>query len=188
MANAAMHRESLVRTAMRLFRRQGYASTGLQQILVESGAPRGSLYHYFPDGKEELGAAAVELAGALVDEMLSDLAKRHASSEAFVRAYVRVMAGWMEESAFRSGCPIATTLLECAPESPAITEAGRAAFDCWIGTIAAVFERDGTPRREARREAEQLIASVEGALIVSRIRGAGRPILDVARRYRSARS
>jgi len=45
------HKENLVRTAMRLFRRQGYASTGLQQILAESGAPRGSLYHYFPGGK-----------------------------------------------------------------------------------------------------------------------------------------
>ena len=58
MANAAKHKDSLVRTAMRLFRRQGYASSGLQQILAESKAPRGSLYHYFPGGKEELGEAA----------------------------------------------------------------------------------------------------------------------------------
>ena len=48
MARAAKHRDNLVRTSMRLFRRQGYASTGLQQILAESGAPKGSLYHYFP--------------------------------------------------------------------------------------------------------------------------------------------
>jgi hypothetical protein len=54
MANAAKHKDALVCTAMRLFRRQGYASTGLQQILSESGAPKGSLYHYFPGGKEGL--------------------------------------------------------------------------------------------------------------------------------------
>jgi len=74
MANAQKHKENLVRTAMRLFRKQGYASTGLQQILADSGAPKGSLYHYFPGGKESLGEAAVAMAGRLIGEMLTDLA------------------------------------------------------------------------------------------------------------------
>ena len=103
MPQAAIHKNNLVRTAMRLFRRQGFASTGLQQILDESGAPKGSLYHYFPGGKEALGEAAVELAGTLVQETLVDLAKRHEEPSAFVRGYCRVMAGWMAESGFRSG-------------------------------------------------------------------------------------
>ena len=59
MGDAATSKDNLIRTAMRLFRRQGYASTGLQQIVAESGAPKGSLYHYFPAGKEALGEAAV---------------------------------------------------------------------------------------------------------------------------------
>ena len=63
MANAARHREALVRTAMRLFRRQGFSGTGLQEILAESGAPKGSLYHYFPGGKEAIGAAARSATG-----------------------------------------------------------------------------------------------------------------------------
>src|SRR5512145_2638602 len=105
---------------MRLFRRQGYASTGLQQIVAESGAPRGSLYHYFPGGKEALGESAIDLAAGMIREMLSGLAARHAEPEAFLRAYCGVMAAWMQESGFRSGCPIATTLLETAPQSPAI--------------------------------------------------------------------
>ncbi|HEX9327041.1 MAG TPA: helix-turn-helix domain-containing protein, partial [Reyranella sp.] len=100
MANAAKHKDSLVRTAMRLFRRQGYASSGLQQILAESEAPRGSLYHYFPGGKEELGEAAVTLAATLMGEMLADLASRHKTPDAFVKAYCRTMAKWMEESDF----------------------------------------------------------------------------------------
>ena len=115
MARAALHKENLVRTAMRLFRRQGYASTGLQQIVAESGAPKGSLYHYFPNGKEALGEAAVTLAGRLVREMLEGHAAKHADPVAFLRAYCRTMAGWMKESRFRSGCPVATTLLETAP-------------------------------------------------------------------------
>jgi TetR/AcrR family transcriptional regulator, lmrAB and yxaGH operons repressor len=181
MANVARHKESLVRTAMRLFRRQGYASTGLQQIVDESGAPKGSLYHYFPNGKESLGEAAITLAGERIHEMLSDLATRHAEPNAFLRAYCRVMAGWMAESGFRSGCPIATTLLETAPQSPSITAAGARAIDGWIDVIGGVLVRGGMARREARSRAQVVIAAMEGALILSRVRRSTRPILDVAK-------
>ena len=181
MGNAALHKDSLVRTAMRLFRRQGYASTGLQQILDESGAPRGSLYHYFASGKEALGEAAVELAGGMIRDLLADLAARHADPKAFARAWCRVMAGWMEESGFRSGCPIATTLLETAPASPAITAAGQRAVDGWIEVVAGVLVEDGMERREARTRAQLVVAAMEGALILSRIRQSTRPILDVAK-------
>lgn len=180
MPQAAVHKENLVRTAMRLFRRQGYASTGLQQILEESGAPRGSLYHYFPSGKEALGEAAVALAGRLVHEMLTEHAARHREPRAFLRAYCRTMAGWMAESEFRSGCPIATTLLETAPASAPITAAGQRAIDGWVEVIAGVFERGGRGRREARRRAELVIAAMEGALLLARVRGSERPIQEVA--------
>jgi TetR/AcrR family transcriptional repressor of lmrAB and yxaGH operons len=178
---AAEHKQSLVRTAMRLFRRQGYASTGLQQILAESGAPKGSLYYYFPGGKEALGESAVDLAGRMIREMLEGLAARHAEPKAFLRAWCKVMAGWMEESGFRSGCPVATTLLENAPHSPGITAAGKRAVDGWIEVVAGVFERAGMPRRDARARAQLAVAAMEGALLLARIRRSARPILDVAR-------
>jgi TetR/AcrR family transcriptional repressor of lmrAB and yxaGH operons len=181
MAKAALHKENLVRAAMRLFRRQGYASTGLAQILDESGAPKGSLYHYFPNGKDALGEAAVGMAAGLVHEMLVGLAERHRDPHAFLRAYAKTMAGWMEESGFRSGCPIATTLLETAPASPRITAAGVRAVDGWIEVIAGVFERAGAERREARSRAQLVVAAMEGALILARIRQSPQPILDVAK-------
>jgi TetR/AcrR family transcriptional repressor of lmrAB and yxaGH operons len=179
-ANVAKHKENLVRAAMRLFRRQGYASTGLQQILAESGAPKGSLYHYFPSGKEAVGAAAVGMAAGMVRAMLVDLAARHPDPPAFLRAYCRVMAGWMKESGFRSGCPIATTLLENAPQSPTITAAGQRAVDGWIEVVAGVLANGGMKRREALRRAQVIVAAMEGALILSRVRRSTRPILDVA--------
>lgn len=166
---------------MRLFRRQGYAGTGLQQILAESGAPKGSLYHYFPGGKEAIGAAAVELAGGLVAETLEDLAKRHARPTAFVRAYFRQYAAWMQESEFRSGCPIATTLLETAPASASITAAGEAALARWTAIIASVFERDGLDARAARRQAGLAIAALEGALLLARATTSTAPLREVAR-------
>lgn len=181
MAKAAVHKQNLVHTAMRLFRRQGYAATGLQQILHESGAPRGSLYHYFPAGKESLGEAAIRLAGEKILQMLTELAERHREPRAFLRAYCKVMADWMEESEFRSGCPIATVLLETAPASPDIAEAGAQAFDSWGQVIADVLMRANLSRRSARAEAQLIIGAMEGALLLARVRQSTRPILDVAR-------
>ena len=91
------------------------------------------------------------------------------------------MAEWMEESGFQSGCPIATTLLETAPQSPAITAAGQRAIDGWIEVIVEVSMRDESGRREARGRAQLIVSAMEGALILSRVRGTTRPILDVAK-------
>lgn len=180
MAAAAKHKEALVHTAMRLFRQQGYAATGLQQILTESGAPKGSLYHYFPGGKEQLAEAAVRLASELIGQMLSKHAARCSTVAEFVAAYCATMAGWMEESGFRSGCPVATTLLETTPHSPQLTQAGNDAFDHWAAIIAGVFADGGASAAEARTKANNLVASMEGALLLARVRQNSQPITDVA--------
>jgi len=184
MANTAKHKDSLVRTAMRLFRQQGYASTGLQQVLAESGAPKGSLYHYFPGGKEQLGAAAVKLAAQLMGAMLSDLVVRHRRPATFVRAYCDVMSKWMEDSDFRSGCPIATTMLETAPQSPELTRVGVDALEHWIAVIAPVFQDASASKTAARSKAQNLIAMMEGALLLARMRQSSRPIKEIAANYR----
>lgn len=180
MKESTQHKHNLVHTSMRLFRRQGYASTGLQQILAESGAPKGSLYYYFPSGKEGLAEAAVEMAANLICETLADLARRYPEPKQFIVAYCDVVAGWMEESDFRSGCPIATTMLETAPQSPVLTKAGEAAMDRWIGQISAVFEGSGIDAEQAHKEAELVVAAIEGALIISRIRRSSAPIRQLA--------
>ena len=78
MAQLPRHRRAIVETAVRLFRKQGYAATGLNQIVEESGAPKGSLYHYFPDGKLAIAAEAVRLAGETVQRTLTELAEQNA--------------------------------------------------------------------------------------------------------------
>jgi len=183
MKETTQHKQNLVSTAMRLFRRQGYASTGLQQILSESGAPKGSLYYYFPNGKEGLAEAAVEMATDLICKTLTDLARLHPEPKEFIAAYCGVLAGWMEESGFRSGCPIATTMLETAPQSAILTEAGEKAMDRWIGLIAQVFIASGMPPEKACAQAELAVAAIEGALIIARIRQSPAPILEVARHF-----
>jgi TetR/AcrR family transcriptional repressor of lmrAB and yxaGH operons len=105
---------------------------------------------------------------------------KHHGPATFLRAYCETLAGWMEESEFRSGCPIATTLLETAPDSPSITAAGRAAIDGWIDVIAGVFAADGLDAAAARDKAQVVVAAIEGSLVLARVRRSARPILDCA--------
>ena len=123
----------------------------------------------------------MELSGELVAESREELAAEHATPEAFVAAYFRLYARWMKESKFRSGCPIATTLLETAPLSKPIRSAELAAFEKWTRIIASVFERAGVGARPARQRAELAIAALEGALILARVTRSVEPILNAGR-------
>ncbi len=177
---ARQHRTQLVRTAVRLFRRQGYARTGLNEILRRSGAPKGSLYYYFPGGKEELGAAAVGAACNNVHRTLEELAREHARPQEFLDAYVRLLAGWLEASDFRDGCPVATTLLETVPDSDLIAEAGRQGLESWIEILTRALGLEGEPQAVARSRALTVVAAVEGALLLARTQRSRQPLDDVA--------
>ena len=179
MAAARKHKDNLVQTAAELFRKQGYSGTGLNQILESSGAPKGSLYHYFPLGKESLGAAAVTMAGKTASNTLLQLKANSVSPADFISQYCNLLAKWMEDSGFSSGCPIATTVLETCPESISIQRAGAEVFEDWIGIIEQVYLADALSKEHARESAVSCVASLEGALILARTFSSVDPILTV---------
>lgn len=177
---AADARARMVETASRLFQRQGYHRTGFRQIIETSGAPRGSIYHHFPGGKEEVAVQAVALSGSRIRQAIEQAAATSDTSGKMVRRVATAMAGWLERSGFRDGCPVATVALECAPESEVITDACRDAFRSWQRSFAEVLQREGLPAGVAEHRACLVVACIEGALILSRAEGSTRPLLDVA--------
>lgn len=174
------HRDAIVRAAARLFRRKGYAATGVARIVADSGAPRGSVYYYFPGGKPEIGEAAVAFAGELVRRSLQSLADRGDPPGDLLRAYAGQLADWMAQSEFRDGCPIATVLLEAAADEPGIRAAGARAGAAWTGILATRLREHGVAPRRARRLALTAIAALEGSLIQARVGADATPILEVA--------
>ena len=116
-------------------------------------------------------------------ETLTDLASLHKDPDKFMWAYCSLLAGWMEESGYRSGCPIATTMLETAPQSPVLAKAGEKVFDQWIAIIAQVFVESGMSPEAAELKSKIFVSAIEGALIASRVRQSSTPILNVARFY-----
>jgi TetR/AcrR family transcriptional repressor of lmrAB and yxaGH operons len=170
------HRQPIIDAAVTLFRRQGYACTGLNDIVDVSGAPKGSLYHYFPLGKSSIAVAAVEEAGRRVATTIQALAKECRSTGELLRAHARLLAGWMRSSGFRNGCPITTVLLELAPRERAVAEAGRKAYAARVAILSDKLVADGHSRARSEALAVLCTSAMQGALIQARVERSGRPI------------
>ncbi len=170
----------MVVSASRLFRKQGYAATGLSQIVARSGAPKGSIYHYFPQGKLSIAAEAVAYSGEKVRSTLYQLQQQAASPGDLIGRYAGLMADWMARSGFQDGCPITTVLLETVPQSETVRVAGAAAFDSWVAVLAESLSRAGLAPGRAQRLAAMSMAALEGALVQARVAVSGQPLLDAA--------
>lgn len=170
------HRQPIINTAVTLFRRQGYSRTGLNEIVEVSGAPKGSLYHYFPLGKSSIAVAAVKEAGSRVAATLTNLAEECHSTGELLRRHAELLAGWMRASGFRDGCPITTVLLELAPGDRDVTEAGRAAYRTRVSILADKLAADGFQRARADALAILCTSALQGALIQARVERSGRPL------------
>ncbi|MBL4790020.1 MAG: TetR/AcrR family transcriptional regulator [Kordiimonadaceae bacterium] len=181
MARKAKHENALVLAAATLFRKQGYAATGTAEILSLSGAPRGSLYHYFPGGKEEIAAAAVVAAGKTLSITFNKVIAETDSAAEFVLAYGDMLAGWMKQSDFRDGNPITTIILETVPQSEKITlEAERTLRIC-CDHIAALLTRENWQEDRIAATAELILSAFDGALVVARVKQNADPILNTAK-------
>jgi TetR/AcrR family transcriptional regulator, lmrAB and yxaGH operons repressor len=168
MAKASDSKGKTLAAAARLFRRQGYHGTALHDILAASGSPRGSLYFHFPKGKEEIGEAALTLAGEAVRQAIAHAAETSESAEVFLTRIARGMASDLEKSNFSEGCPIATTALETAAQSDVLGAATRGAFQKWESEIRRGLERFGMITDEADLIATAVLSQLEGALLLAR--------------------
>jgi TetR/AcrR family transcriptional repressor of lmrAB and yxaGH operons len=185
MAMPRSSRERLLDAAVDLLQRQGYHGTGLNELLERSEAPRGSLYHYFPGGKEQIGAEAIARAGGQVAAAVAHLLRAKPSVADAVEALAGLLAAGLEASDFERGCPVATTALEVTPRSEPIRAAVQASFESWLAPLRERLETAGFDRLQAARRADLAIATLEGALVLARARRNADVLRDSARQLRA---
>jgi AcrR family transcriptional regulator len=172
-------RNKMIQSAALLFREHGYSGTGFRDVIEHSGAPRGSIYHHFPGGKEQLAADTVAWAAAVIERRINRAAQNGDPIIAlglFVEAWREVL----EDSNFRAGCPIVAVAAEADAGSTA-TSAAAAAFVRWQDLIARALLDAGVGRTDARRLATLVVAAIEGAILLCRARRDIRPLRDVHR-------
>src|SRR6476659_297056 len=150
-------RAALLDSAALLFRRQGYAATGVNQILEYAEVKAGSLYHHFPHGKQELAAAVVDVVGGDIEQRLRGFLQSDLAVADIVDAWIGLMSAGLSSDQ-RDGCPIEPIATESVNASPQMRDASARAFGGW-------------PAEDAEQTALAVIALLEGALILSRIAG-----------------
>jgi len=168
MAKPTDSKAKTLSAAAKLFRQQGYHGTALHDILAAGGSPRGSLYFHFPRGKEEIGEAALTLAGEAVREAIAQAAASSESAEVFLTRIARGMASDLAKSGYKEGCPIATTALETSAQSDVLGAATRTAFQTWETEIKRGLQRFGLASSDADLIATTALSQLEGALLLAR--------------------
>ena len=167
-AKSVATRARLLDATARLIRRRGYHATGLAEIVSESGVPKGSLYHHFPGGKEELAVAGVRHGGVWIVGSVERRIDESGSVAAGVAAFCDHYVESLERTGYQAGCPVATITLEAASESDGIQQAVGSVFSGLVELITDRLRREGVHGAAARSSAFATVSAIEGALIVAR--------------------
>ena len=162
----AVARVRLIETTARLLQTQGFHNTGLNQIVAESAAPKGSLYHYFPGGKVDLAVAAIDHSARVTAQRLGELCMAQPGVLPGLTAVIDHFIAEFESSAFQKGCPIATVTLEQAALDDAIQAACARAYALWQQGLQAWLSALKVPN--PAHLAEHLLVLIEGAMLLSR--------------------
>jgi TetR/AcrR family transcriptional regulator, lmrAB and yxaGH operons repressor len=162
-------RERILAASTELFRHRGYAGTGLKAVVASSRAPYGSLYHFFPGGKEELGVAAITSSGAmyraLVESFYPEGVDLVVATREFFKGAAQVLEGATD---YADACPIATIALEIASTSEPMRIAASEAFESWLAILQRRLVEAGVDDVPAREVAVELFCAMEGAFLLCR--------------------
>ncbi|WP_257586004.1 MULTISPECIES: TetR/AcrR family transcriptional regulator [unclassified Streptomyces] len=163
-------------SASMLFSRHGYAATGVKAVLAAAQAPYGSLYHFFPGGKQQLGVAAIEHGGERYRALFESAYPPGTDVvEATLTSFANA-AELLESTDYADACPIATIALEVASSDEPMREAAASAFGSWLEVFERSFVAAGMSPERASEVAVESFCLLEGAVLLSRTRRSPEPL------------
>ncbi|HVV07880.1 TetR/AcrR family transcriptional regulator [Amycolatopsis sp.] len=185
-------RERIVFSAAQLIRTQGVSGTGMRDVVSHAGAPRGSLQHYFPGGKEQLVNEAVAWAGGYAARRIRRAVD--AMDEPTPGGlFAAMIAQWRDEltaEQFTKGCPLVAAAVDTAAVSEGVRDAVSEAFTGWRRPAVAALREMGVPPARSESLALLMISALEGAIVLARahrdtapldaVLAELRPLLDAA--------
>ncbi|MFJ9442967.1 TetR/AcrR family transcriptional regulator [Kitasatospora sp. NPDC101235] len=174
-------RERIVRATSRLLQRQGYEGTGIKQISREAEATLGSVYHFFPGGKQELAAEAIRHGDEEFAAMLRTALGSSPDLGDAMTACTRLLAEELRASDWQDGCPITSTALETVGRVPVIEEAVAEAFAHWRAIVTERLLAAGIGEEDALELAGTVISALEGAELAAQLGRSEQPLLVVGK-------
>lgn len=161
-------RDRIVGATVELFRRRGYNGTSLKQITEASEATIGSLYHFFPGGKDQLAQEVIEVSGAAYRELFELIADEAIDPVDAIRNFFDGAAEVLASTDFIDPCPIGTVAREVASVNDPLRDATRRVFESWIEAATNRFVAAGVGPEQAAALATTVVAGVEGGFVLAR--------------------
>ncbi len=161
-------RTRLIDAGAALFSRHGYAATGVKAVLAAADAPYGSLYHWFPGGKQQLGVAVLERGGEFYRQLVESFYPPGCDLRAATAASFEGAAQLLLATDFADACPIATIALEVASSDEQLRSAAADGFESWLAVLEERFTAAGIGAAPARELAVELFCLIEGAFLLAR--------------------
>jgi AcrR family transcriptional regulator len=172
-------RDRLLTATEEMLREAGMSGSGIKEIVARSGAPIGSLYHFFPGGKSQLVGEALRIHSGRVVQLLGRFFDGKQSAATAVRSLFNTAADVFVSSGADKGCAIGAVTLDLTSSDSATATLCRRSFDDWVAAIAPhlPFADD----RTRRSFAVTVVATLEGAFVLSRAARSGQPFRDAGR-------
>lgn len=180
-------KEKILNAATILFQEKGYYGTGLNEILRKSDCPKGSLYYYFPNGKEQLALESIEITKKFVERKIRNSLKKIDDSGESIKTFVKEMAENINKdkndlNSFRSNKKISINLiaLETSETNENIRHACEDAYKTWEKTYYDKLVEDGINKTKAEKLSKTIETLIEGAILMSTINNDDKYILEIA--------
>jgi len=163
-------RERIINATTELFRSQGFNGTSLKQVSQKAAAPTGSVYHFFPGGKDELGVAVIRESGAAYQTLFELIADEATDITTAVGAFFDGAASALEGTDFIDICPIGNIAREVASTHDSVRLATVDVFEGWKHAVSSRLIAAGLADDQADSLADTLIAAIEGGFVLARAR------------------
>lgn len=165
-------------SAAEVMRERGAAGVTIDEVLARSGAPRGSVYYHFPDGRNQILAEALVWAGDAIADSIDAAAERGALP--LVRGFTEFWERTLADSDFGAGCPVVAAAIGCASDESGLAAIASTIFGRWRDALTRAFVADGFDNVDAESLAVTCIASLEGAVVLCRSIRNAEPLRQVA--------
>lgn len=158
---------ALIEAASRLFRLHGYEGISLNDILKEINIPKGSLYHYFPNGKEELAVEAIHHTKDIVLAWIEESFEQIGDPVKAVQDHIHQLAVLLKDETEQVGFPIGTIAAEKYSTNEPIRSACQTAFEEWSELYSTKFFEAGYSEKQAKDYGVFILAAIEGGILLS---------------------
>jgi TetR/AcrR family transcriptional regulator, lmrAB and yxaGH operons repressor len=169
-------RDRMVDAAIAGLRASGLSGAGVNQVVAASGAPKGSLYHYFPGGKLQIAREALERFGELRRQDMEAVLAVDGPVDQNIRRLFKRMAKGMAAEDFRFGCAVGGAALDLDEDSAELAPVCHAVLESWTDALAKALDPLPAPRR--RPLARFIVTAMQGALVQARAARTTQPLLE----------